>query len=267
METVEAHVAAEVARESYDPKMIDGMSELVSGAVDDLLAADREAKAQMRKQLDTLEAQEERLIDLAASGAIDVPKVRERIEKTTLQKAALKEKLAQASDRLKYGAEQALAYLDLLRIPGELYQRAPVAARRDLLTAFFEKLYIHVEGDAIRVKSVRSSANGAIREFMEQLEASADERAEKTRTPRVPTGSSSIASSSSLISGLRKNAMAGVPGLEPRTTEPESAVLPITPYPKGVPACRRHKGLLYARQAGTPNRNGIRGVSRYSPAG
>ena len=27
--------------------------------------------------------------------------------------------------------------------------------------------------------------------------------------------------------------MAGVPGLEPRTNEPESSVLPITPYPKG----------------------------------
>lgn len=27
--------------------------------------------------------------------------------------------------------------------------------------------------------------------------------------------------------------VAGVPGLEPRTTEPESAVLPITPYPIG----------------------------------
>ena len=27
---------------------------------------------------------------------------------------------------------------------------------------------------------------------------------------------------------------AGVPGLEPRITEPESVVLPITPYPKGL---------------------------------
>ena len=27
---------------------------------------------------------------------------------------------------------------------------------------------------------------------------------------------------------------AGVPGLEPRLTEPESVVLPITPYPMGV---------------------------------
>src|SRR3954447_20175634 len=29
---------------------------------------------------------------------------------------------------------------------------------------------------------------------------------------------------------------AGVPGLEPRLTEPESVVLPITPYPMGVQA-------------------------------
>lgn len=32
---------------------------------------------------------------------------------------------------------------------------------------------------------------------------------------------------------------AGVPGLEPRTNEPESSVLPITPYPKGVSANAR----------------------------
>src|SRR5687768_18473144 len=31
---------------------------------------------------------------------------------------------------------------------------------------------------------------------------------------------------------------AGVPGLEPRLSEPESLVLPITPYPMGVTASR-----------------------------
>ena len=34
-----------------------------------------------------------------------------------------------------------------------------------------------------------------------------------------------------LVSRGNSGVMAGVPGLEPRTTEPESAVLPITPYP------------------------------------
>src|SRR5690349_3872233 len=34
------------------------------------------------------------------------------------------------------------------------------------------------------------------------------------------------------LTGLRC-CLAGVPGLEPRLSEPESLVLPITPYPKG----------------------------------
>src|SRR5271165_2325099 len=33
----------------------------------------------------------------------------------------------------------------------------------------------------------------------------------------------------------RNRLIAGVPGLEPRMAEPESAVLPITPYPTGNP--------------------------------
>ena len=39
---------------------------------------------------------------------------------------------------------------------------------------------------------------------------------------------------------------AGVPGLEPRITEPESVVLPITPYPKGL-----HLEPLAAEAAGS----------------
>ena len=36
---------------------------------------------------------------------------------------------------------------------------------------------------------------------------------------------------------LVRSLFAGVPGLEPRLTEPESAGLPITPYPKAVEPC------------------------------
>ncbi|CCH80493.1 hypothetical protein BN12_970004 [Nostocoides japonicum T1-X7] len=45
--------------------------------------------------------------------------------------------------------------------------------------------------------------------------------------------------------------MAGVPGLEPRTTEPESAVLPITPYPKGVSWPLRPKTARLTNQGQT----------------
>ena len=44
--------------------------------------------------------------------------------------------------------------------------------------------------------------------------------------------------------------VAGVPGLEPRLTEPESVGLPITPYPIG--ACRTGEGLYPSRPL-TPN--------------
>ncbi|MEY3736813.1 MAG: hypothetical protein RLZZ251_529 [Actinomycetota bacterium] len=36
---------------------------------------------------------------------------------------------------------------------------------------------------------------------------------------------------------LSTNVLAGVPGLEPRQAEPESAGLPITPYPKKFSPC------------------------------
>src|SRR5437763_3536980 len=49
-----------------------------------------------------------------------------------------------------------------------------------------------------------------------------------------------------------KTARAGVPGLEPRLTEPESVGLPITPYPIG--ASRGAEEELYPTAMGDPNR-------------
>ncbi len=200
----------------------------------DLLAADRDVKAQLRNQLAKLEAQEERLIDLAASGAVAVPKLRSKIEQTTLQKEAVKERLELTSDRLKYGAEKALAYLELLRDPGELYRGAPDAVRRDLLAAFFNRLIVYVEDDHIRVESDRNEVNTAIRELHARAGLTEVRHAQiKTKTPRRQAGSSVVEEprTSSFDHGLSKHHLAGVPGLEPRTKESESSVLPITPYP------------------------------------
>ena len=43
------------------------MEEAVSSSVANILAQDRDAKAQLKKELNKLEAQEERLIELAAT--------------------------------------------------------------------------------------------------------------------------------------------------------------------------------------------------------
>jgi site-specific DNA recombinase len=235
VEQIEAHLARVVTAERIALEAVEDLKSLVAESIDDLLAADRDAKAQLRKQLHKLEAQEERLIEIAADGTLPLAKIRSKIEQTMLQKEAVKEKLDVTTERLKYGAEKAIAYLDLLSDPGELYRNAPESVRRELLSAFFSRLIVYVEGDNVRVESERNNTNSAIRELHGQNElAHAQDTSGKTRTPRSRAGSSKSINpkASSFGLGLSNVHLAGVPGLEPRTTEPESVVLPITPYPK-----------------------------------
>lgn len=267
VEQVEAHIVQSMAAERFDGQAIDDMTTLIRDAVHDLLAADRDAKAQLRNQLAKLETQEERLIDLAATGAVSVPKLRAKIEQTTLQKEAVKEKLELTGDRLKYGAEKAMAYLELLREPGELYRSASDAVRRDLLAAFFNRLIVYVEDDRICVESDRNSVNTTIRELHAQTQpAEAAHAPMKPKTPRDQARSSAVANSisSSLDHGLSKYHVAGVPGLEPRTKESESSVLPITPYPNG-PRRSPDDCLLYRTGALGSNRRLECGAQRGEP--
>ena len=237
LEQVEAHIVQSMTAERFDAQAIDDLTLLIREAVHDLLAADRDAKAQLRKQLAKLEAQEERLIDLAATGTVSVPKLRAKIEQTTLQKEAIKEQLELTSDRLKYGAEKALVYLELLREPGELYRSGSDAVRRDLLAAFFNRLVVYVDDDRVVVEGERNRVNAGIRELHAQTSATqAVHAVGKSKTPRREARSSvpAISITSSFGLGLSKDHLAGVPGLEPRTKESESSVLPITPYPNSL---------------------------------
>lgn len=232
VEQIEGEVTTAVNGERLSAEVIDAMRADVTDAINNLLASDREAKAQLSKQLNKLEAQEERLIELAATGSLPIAKIRERIEHTTLQKEAIREKLDVTIDRLQYSADTAMAYIDLLQDPGNLYQRASDTVRRDLLTAYFERLVLRVEGNKIRVVGERNAANVGVRQLQP---APGTQGSENGKAPREIARSSENqrTMASSFDHGSSNVRMAGVPGLEPRTTEPESAVLPITPYPKG----------------------------------
>jgi site-specific DNA recombinase len=270
VEQVEAHIVRAMAAERFDGQAIDDMTMLIREAVHDLLAADRDAKAQLRQQLAKLETQEERLIDLAATGAVSVPKLRAKIEQTTLQKEAVKEKLELTGDRLKYGAEKAMAYLELLREPGELYQGASDAVRRDLLAAFFNRLIVYVEDDRIRVESDRNRVNTAIRDLHAATGSTEARRSSmKTENPRDQAGSSVVEKSrtSSFDRGLSKNHLAGVPGFEPRTKESESSVLPVTPYPTEPGRSRDRLVTLTYRDASPKTRRGCGPATGRTPCG
>ena len=240
VEEMEAHVSATVNAEAMSAEKLDSIRQQIRDAIDGLLAADREAKAQLRRQLLKLEAQEERLIELAANSSMPIKKVQAKLEQTTLQKEAVTEKLNFTEERLNYGAEMALSFIELLRRPGEIYRAAEHPVRRDILGALFRKLLIYVEESRINVTVARTSANSAIHALGGYLVADDATQAltagHKTKNPRHPAGESRSNENVELSSfdhGLSKTHVAGVPGLEPRTTEPESAVLPITPHPIG----------------------------------
>ena len=152
-----------------------------------------------------------------------------------------------------------MAYLELLREPGELYQGASDAVRRDLLAAFFNRLIVYVEDDHIRVESDRNKVNTAIRD-LHAATGSTESRLSpmKTENPRDQAGSSVVEESctSSFDRGLSKNHLAGVPGFEPRTKESESSVLPVTPYPTEPSRSRDRLVTLTYRDASPKTRRG-----------
>ena len=262
VEQMEATVARTVTGETMSAEALDAIRALITVEIDSLLAADREAKAQLRRQLQKLEAQEERLIELAANSSMPIAKVQSKLEQTTLQKDAITEKLSSTEERLKYGAEMALAFIEVLRRPGEIYQGAGNPVRRDLLGALFKTLLAYIDEDQVTVTAARTGANAALRALYGQQPASgptaAPEAPENAKTPRLPAeGSieSQYLQPGSLTHGLSNVHMAGVPGLEPRTRESESPVLPITPYPTGSGRGRvRLSTLAYRRLSGSRSR-------------
>lgn len=257
IEIVEKAVERAIMAEGMDTGELERLKVLVTEAVDDILAADKEAKAHLRKQLKKLEAQEERLINLAATGTAAIEKIHEQLEKTSLQKAAVAEKLETTAERLKYGAEMALAYLDLLREPGKIYENAPDSVRRDMLTALYSEILINAEEGAVEAEPMQSEANTLIRSMQASESPEMSQNAKKKKAPRANTRGdlTETSLSGSLVRGSTNSYVAGIPGLEPRMTVPETVVLPITPYPNGKPLLvneQQHQEITLAKAQANP---------------
>lgn len=150
-------------------------------------------------------------------------------ETTRLQRESIAEKLERTEERLTYGAEKAAGFLTLLRQPGKLYRQAENGARRDLILTFFNRMLVEIE-DTLDLEGERNEANLAIRRVLPRHERQAQTKISSGETAE---GDNQAFKQFACSPGSNKNDVAGVPGLEPRTTVPETAVLPITPYPKG----------------------------------
>ena len=192
-----------------------------------------EMRRNLRAKLRQIDIKEDRLLDLAAQADLATLRLADRLKALQWERESLLEKLDTTDAELQRGTATLNAYLDMLVDPDALFARADDPARRLLLAAFFSKIYLGIDEPprtelrppvraiALAAEDVALKARGEEKE---------DGRPKATAVLNSPVG---LLSNFFLEVGLSKPTVAGVPGLEPRTKESESSVLPITPYPNG----------------------------------
>ncbi|WP_341210606.1 recombinase family protein [uncultured Microbacterium sp.] len=219
LDDAEEAVARAVAAEEFHTEELIEIRDQVRHALEEMQSHEQEEKDALRVQLAKLEAQEDRLIDLAADGKLPSSKLRERLEAVTMQKGAVAEKLARTGARIQRGVDRVYASVDLLEKPRELYESLPDSARRNLLGAFFKKLNVLVTEDGLHLTSERTETNEAFHEWQTHHRlASASHMPTKRTAPRGAAGSCSYSQNRLTQSkGLNKTVLVGMTGFEPAT--------------------------------------------------
>ncbi|MFD3425284.1 recombinase family protein [Nocardia fluminea] len=120
--------------------------ELLGQVLTDEQTSVRQMHSSMTKQLKDLDAKEERLLDLAADGTLPQTKIKDRLRKIHADRAAVQTGLAATGAELAVGVEILQRGLDLLADPWDLYRTRTDDVRRHLNKAFFERIYLDIEG-------------------------------------------------------------------------------------------------------------------------
>jgi hypothetical protein len=110
-----------------------------------------------------------------------------RLGATTMERQAVTGRLASNAERLRIGAERAMAHLGLLQNLVDLFRRASDEVRCDLLGALFVKLVVYVEDDAIGAS--RPSAARPTGAFVASAQMRRQRPPENAKTPRDASGS------------------------------------------------------------------------------
>ena len=222
-------------------EFVDSIVNEVELALQQAQRMDQEMRANIHSKLRELNLKEERLLDLASEASFSTTRLVERLKSLQFERGDLEQKLQITDKHIKQGAEAFRAYLDLLVEPDRLFRIADDSARRGLLEAFFEQVWLDVDEPAeARNRVPVREIVGAAEAFERIADMNSATTTGGTKNRGSLEGTAADAAEEGLLSqffiscGLSKPSLAGVPGLEPRTKESESSVLPITPYPNGL---------------------------------
>ena len=209
IDALEVEVAVTIARERVEESRAEHLQAGIRDALAEAQTAENEMKRSLRKVLGQLESQEERLIDAIADGSGAAPKLKKRLDDVILKREVIEEKLHRTDARLKNGAEKAIAYLDLLKNPGDHYAGADEAIRRELLTLFFTELVVRVSETSTQLSGERTEPNSLLHEI--QFEVTAPSQAKK-KAPRKSAEGFFVSL------GLNKTILVAGTGFEPATS-------------------------------------------------
>lgn len=139
---IEDHMKRELENLRLLPEEVTMLRVQVDLQIERHLSSERSVRDRTKKELAQLENKEDRLLDLAADGTMDVEKIRERLGKIRVQKARLEERLSSTDEVVRRESQLLLNYLTLLESPGEFYAAAHDDVKRKLLRAFFLCIWI-----------------------------------------------------------------------------------------------------------------------------
>ncbi|NUJ88808.1 hypothetical protein HOW07_12400 [Plantibacter sp. MCCC 1A11337] len=143
---VERAVGKQFAALTLSPETLSIARTEVLAALEQVLSSKAEQLKRLRKELKQVESQEERLVDLAADGSLATGKLRERLKEVQIRKNRIRDQLGSTDEELRTRTDTVLAYLDLLERPEALYVGASDSIKRQLLTAFFRRIWVDDDG-------------------------------------------------------------------------------------------------------------------------
>ncbi|MGI8667509.1 MAG: recombinase family protein [Jatrophihabitans sp.] len=131
------------------------VTDLLDSAMAEQQQLTHDLHASLTKQLTKLDAREERLIDLAADGALSRTKIHERSNTIRLERARIQASLADTTAELALGADILRTCIKLATDPINIYNQSGDSARRQINRCFYERFYLDDLSTAQRVTVVR----------------------------------------------------------------------------------------------------------------
>ena len=223
---MEAEVAAHYATLRVPPTLATTLRESLDQMLGTKQQFSDDIRARLTAERKRLEAKQDHLLELVGDPDWPQERLNEKMCDLRDRLAGIAERLEQVGVRDFEKARQAVELvLELLDDPRRFLRTIPERHHKAVHTAFFGRLYVVADEGSREPRVVGDQVTAPLAPLVEMTRGSAESgetTPENTKRPGFRAACSD------------KTSLAGVPGLEPRTTEPESAVLPITPYPNGV---------------------------------